>query len=133
MKTDFLADALTRVRNAQRAGHKSVRVPSSKVVDRVLAVLKEEGFIEYWELKSDARSRFPEVEVGLKYYSSGEPVIGSLRRFSSPSRRVYVRSNAVPVVARGLGIAVLSTPQGVLSDREARKRGIGGEVLALVS
>ena len=133
MITDLLADTLTRVRNAQRVGHKSVQVRASKLAGQVLAVLKSEGFIAYCDHKLDRENKFPVFEVGLKYYSSGDPAIGQLRRMSRPGRRVYAAVDKLPVVARGLGISVLSTSQGVLSDREARKRGIGGEVLALVS
>jgi small subunit ribosomal protein S8 len=133
MVTDLLADTLTRIRNAQRIGHKSVRVESSKVGAQVLAVLKEEGFITYCDRKLDHEGKWPMLEVGLKYYSSGEPMIGQLKRVSRSGRRVYAGVEQLPLVARGLGISIVSTSQGILSDREARKRKIGGEVLALVS
>ena len=132
MVTDTIADVLTRIRNAQRRGHRGVRVPSSKMAGRLLEVLKSEGFILGFEGRRDKADRFDEIEVTLKYYQSGEPGIRLLRRVSTPGRRVYSKSAKVPRVNSGLGISILSTPQGVMSDRRARKLGVGGEVLALV-
>lgn len=143
MVTDSVADLLTRVRNAQRSGRKVVLVPVHRIGTSVLEVLKREGFIETFILKkadADASSgkkgkganRFNQYEVHLKYYSTGEPLIRQLTRVSKPGRRLYVSSEELPRVMGGLGISVISTPQGVLSDREARKRKVGGEVLALV-
>ncbi len=133
MVTDSIADLLTRIRNAQRAGHKSVRISKSKVAVSVLEVLKQEGFISYVETKKDACGKFDELEVGLKYYASGEPCITELVRKSTAGQRNYVRTEKIPHVHSGLGIAILSTSDGVMSDREARKRKIGGELLAIVA
>jgi small subunit ribosomal protein S8 len=133
MKTDSIADLLTRVRNAQRAGHKSVRIAKSSLGARVLEVLKVEGFIDHVETKKDAEDKFEEFEVFLKYYSSGQPAINALRRVSKPGKRVYSSTEDIPHIEHGLGISIVSTSQGVMSDREARRRKIGGEVLAVVS
>lgn len=133
MKTDSVADALTRVRNAQRAGHKSVRVRKSELVGRVLEVLKTEGFIDHIDVKKDAENKFDEYEVFLKYYSTGQPAMNILRRVSRPGKRVYSGTTDLPHVEHGLGISIVSTSQGVMSDREARRRKIGGEVLAVIS
>jgi small subunit ribosomal protein S8 len=133
MKTDSIADVLTRIRNAQRAGHKTVRVLKSTLAERVLEVLKTEGFIDHTESKMDVDDKFEEVEVFLKYYSTGQPAINSLARVSRPGRRIYAATTDIPRVEQGLGISIVSTSQGVMSDREARRRKIGGEVLAVVS
>lgn len=133
MITDPIADMMTRIRNAQMARHATVRVPASKMNEAFLKVLSAEGFIEGIERRKDAEEKFDEFEVTLKYVNGGLPLLRSLRRVSKPSRRVYRQTDGIPKVSSGLGIAVLSTSQGVMSDREARKRGIGGEVLALVS
>lgn len=133
MKTDSIADLLTRVRNAQRAGHKSVRVAKSTLCAKVLEVLKVEGFIDHVETKMDADDKFEELEVFLKYYSSGQPAINMLRRISKPGKRVYAPTTEIPNIEHGLGISIVSTSQGVMSDREARRRKIGGEVLAVIS
>ena len=97
-----------------------------------MGVLKGEGYLSYCERKLDPSGKFPVLELGLKYYSNGEPVIGQLKRVSRPGRRVYAGVDELPKVARGLGTSVISTSQGVMSDREARRRKVGGEVLALV-
>lgn len=133
MRTDPIADVLTRIRNAQRAGHKSVRVKKSNMIVRVLDVLKSEGFIDHSETKLDAENKFEEIEVFLKYYSSGQPAINALQRVSKPGKRVYSRATEIPQVEHGLGFALVSTSEGVMSDREARRRKIGGEVLAVIS
>lgn len=133
MKTDPIADLLTRIRNAQRAGHKTVRAPMSSKNTRVLEVLKAEGFIDSFETKMDAADKFEEIEVYLKYYSTGQPAINGLRRVSKPGKRIYAGTSDIPRVEQGLGISIVSTSQGVMSDREARRRKIGGEVLAVIS
>ena len=133
MITDLLADTLTQLRNAQKAGHKSVKVRASKLAAEVMGVLKGEGYISYCDRKLDPAGKFPVLELGLKYYSNGEPVIGQLKRMSRPGRRIYAGVDKLPKVARGLGISVISTSLGVMSDREAHRRKVGGEVLALVS
>lgn len=132
MLTDTIADVLTRIRNAQRAGHRSVAVRPSRMAERVLAVLQKEGFIDGFEQKAEGSSGHPEINVFLKYFSSGRPMISKARRVSRPGRRIYASVEKLPRVDSGLGIAIVSTSQGVLSDREARHRKIGGEVLALV-
>lgn len=132
MSSDLIADSMTRIRNAQRAGHKSVSVRCSSLVEAFLEVLKGEGFVQSFERCKDGDSGFDRFEVSLKYYSSGEPVINVARRVSSSGRRVYKRVGDLPTIFNGLGMAVLSTSQGVISDREARKRKIGGEILAYI-
>ena len=132
MLTDLVADLLTRIRNAQRAGHKVVDVRSSKMTERVLAVLQKEGFIESYEAGSGESAVDASYRVFLKYYSSGRPMIGNAKRVSRPGKRVYSKNEKLPRVHSGLGIAIVSTSQGVMSDREALRRKIGGEVIAIV-
>lgn len=133
MITDPIADVLTRIRNAQRAGHKTVRIRFSKMAGRILEVLKAEGFIEFYEQKKDAKGKWDEYEAGLKYYENGQPGIKTARRFSTPGRRFYSHVADIPTVECGLGVAIMSTSKGVISDREARRQQVGGEVLALIS
>jgi small subunit ribosomal protein S8 len=132
MINDQISDLLTRIRNAQRAGHKTVGVIRSTGNKRFLEVLKKEGFIDTFEESFSERQGCDVFKVTLKYYSSGKPVIGRLVRVSKPGCRKYMSVEELPKVASGLGIAVLSTSRGVLSDREARRMRTGGEVLALV-
>jgi len=132
MVTDQTSDLLTRIRNAQRVGHKSVRVFFSKQVESVLKVLVSEGFVLGYEEKDSSKPGFKEYEVDLKYFETGEPMMGTAKSVSKPGRRIYLRHDRLPQVHRGLGIAIVSTSQGVMSDRQARNLGIGGEVLALV-
>lgn len=132
MSNDLIADTLTRIRNAQRIGQRSVHVRSSQTVQRVLEVLKTEGFISGYQTRKDEESKFDNLEVVLKYYSNGEPVIGLARRVSKSGRRVYSAVKKLPRVLNGLGISIVSTSQGMMSDREAKKRKIGGEVVALI-
>lgn len=133
MVTDSIADLLTRIRNAQRAGHKMVSVSSSKMATRILDVLKEEGFIASYKVGKKEGAKFEAIDVHLKYFSSGAPVIGSAKRISTSGKRMYSASDDLPKIHSGLGISIVSTSQGVMSDREARKRKIGGEVLAQIS
>ena len=133
MTTDTIADLLTRIRNAHQGGHRSVTVPVSKASKNVLTVLKQEGFIQDFHVKKEAFGSFDGLDVVLKYYRTGEPAISKARRASTPGRRLYRQSGNIPKIENGLGIAIISTSQGVMSDREARKRKIGGEVLALIS
>ena len=134
MTTDTIADLLTRIRNAQQAKHKTVLVPVSKMTSNILALLKQEGYIQSFErvAGSEATGGFEREKVFLKYSQHGFPVISELKRVSRPGRRSYSRSGDIPTVRQGLGVALVSTSQGVMTDREARKRGIGGEVLATV-
>ena len=133
MVTDLIADLLTRIRNAQRAGHKSVKVRSSNVCRSVLDVLVKEGFVEGYQACENVRGQVAHAEVFLKYYRPYEPLISEAKRVSKSGRRSYVGADEIPTVARGLGICIVSTSQGVMSDREARKRKIGGELVAMIS
>jgi len=130
MKTDSVADLLTRVRNAQRAGHASVTVPHFNFGERILALLKKEGFIDSVDVM-EATPR-NECVVGLKYYGSGRPAMSLIKRVSKPGRRVYTELDKLPKVMCGLGVVVVSTSQGLMTDREARRKKIGGEVVAVV-
>jgi small subunit ribosomal protein S8 len=130
MITDPISDMLTRIRNAQGAEKLSVAIPASTMKQAILKVMQQEGYIErYTEQQVDSKAV---LEVFLKYYA-GRPVIGSLRRVSRPGRRVYKGKDEIVPVAGGLGIAIVSTSRGVMSDNDARKAGIGGEVLCIVS
>lgn len=133
MVLDTIADVLTRVRNAQLAGHKVVKIPSSKTAKSLLNVLKSEGFIDTFDVAKVEGKAFEQLSVFLKYYENGTPMISTARRMSTSGQRQYRGVDDIPRVASGLGISIISTSQGVMSDREARKRKIGGEVLALVS
>jgi small subunit ribosomal protein S8 len=127
---DPLGDLLTRIRNAQRRGRTTVTSPSSKLRAHVLEVLQREGYIRgFSEIEKDGRR---ELDIELKYYD-GAPVISEIRRISKPGRRVYSAVRDIPLVRNGLGISVLSTPKGVMSDNEARTQNVGGEILCRVS
>lgn len=128
--TDPVGDMLTRIRNGQRAGKQSVRAPASRMRERVLEVLKREGYIRDFNREEENAGK-PELEIALKYYE-GAPVIQRIQRVSTPGRRVYSSIKDLPRVANGLGISILSTPKGVLSDTEARTENVGGEVLCQV-
>lgn len=133
MMTDPIADLLTRIRNAQMRRHRAVSVLCSSAAERVLTVLKEEGFIAGFEKRVSQESVCGHFEVVLKYLPSGRPGISSSTRVSKPGRRIYVKAQKLPKVHCGLGMAIVSTSQGVFSDREARRRGVGGELLAYIS
>ena len=127
---DPIGDMLTRIRNAHLRGKSTVKTPASKLRGWVLDVLANEGFIRGYEgATSDAGH--PELEISLKYFD-GEPVIKELKRVSKPGRRVYSASSDIPTVRQGLGISIVSTPQGVMSDAQARAANVGGEVLCTV-
>ena len=128
--TDPVADVLTRIRNANSAKHDFVEVPASKLNLEIVRILQGEGFIRNYEGLKDRK--FPTVKVELKYGPKQEKVISNLKRVSKPGLRVYAKRDKVPRVLRGLGIAIISTSKGVMTDREARKMGIGGEVLCYV-
>ena len=125
---DPIADLLTRIRNAQLAGHESVDVPYSKLKTEVVRVLQEEGYIEGFSISEEIKSQ---INVSLKY-ADGEPVIERIKRVSRPGLRIYKDSKSVPVVNGGLGVSIVSTNKGVMTDRSARKEGVGGEVLCTV-
>ncbi len=128
--SDPIADMLTRIRNAQMVEKAVVLVPSSKVKVAIAQVLKDEGYIDGFAIKSDdGRSQ---LEIALKYYA-GKPVIERIERVSRPGLRVYKGHGSIPQVMNGLGVAIVTTPQGVMTDRKARATGIGGEVLCYVA
>ena len=127
--TDPIADFLTRIRNATKAGHASVKIPRSKIKSELAKVLKNEGFIEGWV---DVEEGFGSIELFLRYDGNKLGIIRGVQRVSKPSRRVYVAKDSVPRVRNGLGVAILTTPKGVLSDKQARKAGVGGEVICYV-
>jgi small subunit ribosomal protein S8 len=128
--TDPLGDMLTRIRNAQMRGKSRVMTPASRLRRHVLDVLQTEGFIRgYAEVTQEGNH--PQFEIELKYFE-GAPVISEIKRVSKPGRRVYSKVSELPSVRNGLGISILSTPQGVMSDAEARQRNVGGEILCQV-
>ncbi len=127
---DPISDMLTRIRNAQQAEKVSVSMPSSKLKTAIAKVLKDEGYIEDFAVRGESSK--PELEVQLKYYA-GHPVIEKIERVSRPGLRIYKPSRDIPRVMNGLGVAIVSTPQGVMTDRKARGMGIGGEVLCIVA
>jgi small subunit ribosomal protein S8 len=130
MVTDPVADMLTRIRNGSLAEHEKVDIPSSKLRVRLAEILKEEGFIKNFRLIEDKRQGV--LRVYLKYGPGQERVISGLRRVSKPGKRLYVGADRIPSVLGGMGVAILSTPQGVLTDRESRRAKVGGEVLCYV-
>lgn len=130
MMTDPIADMLTRIRNGLQAKHDAVRIPSSGVKKEIARILKEEGFVG--DVKTGVGDREHDIEVTLKYSDAREPVIRRIERVSKPGRRVYCGKDDVPVVLNGLGIAIVSTSQGLLTDRRCRELGVGGEVICQV-
>lgn len=127
---DPIADMLTRIRNAQMVNKPRVLVPASKLKSAIAKVLKDEGYIEDFVVQENGGK--PQLEIGLKYYA-GRPVIEKIDRVSRPGLRIYRGSEAIPKVMNGLGVAIVSTSQGVMTDRKARAAGIGGEVLCIVA
>jgi len=128
--SDPIADLLTRIRNAQMVNKASVRVPSSKVKAAIAQVLQDEGYIDGFEVKNEDGK--PVLEIALKYYA-GRPVIERIERVSRPGLRVYKGSKTLPQVMNGLGVAIVTTPKGVMTDRKARAAGGGGELLCYVA
>lgn len=128
--TDPIADLLTRIRNANSVRHESLEIPSSNVKKEIVNILKNEGFIRETEVIEDSKQGV--IRVFLKYGSNNERVISGLKRISKPGLRVYAKSNDIPRVLGGLGVAVISTSKGVMTDKEARKQQVGGEVLAYI-
>jgi len=128
--TDPIADMLTRIRNAQMVGHVDVSMPCSKLKVSIAQVLKDEGYIEDFAVRDEGIKKV--LRIGLRYYA-GRPVIERLERVSKPGLRVYKGRDDIPRVMNGLGVAILSTSQGVMTDRKARATGVGGEVLCIVA
>ena len=132
--SDPIADMLIRIRNAQMVGHTEVAMPASKLKASIAQVLKDEGYIEDFAIreKGDDVSAKKELHIGLKYYA-GRPVIERLERVSKPGLRVYKDRDSLPQVMNGLGVAIVSTSRGVMTDRKARATGVGGEVICIVA
>lgn len=128
--TDPIADFLTRIRNANSVGHKTVTAPSSNAKVAIAEILKKEGFIKNYEIKEDNKQN--EITIFLKYGRNQEKVITGIKRISKPGLRIYAKSEDIPKVLNGLGIAIISTSNGVVTDKEARQQGVGGEVLAYI-
>mgnify|MGYP000947188175 CR=1 FL=1 len=128
--SDPIADMLTRIRNAQMVEKAVVAMPASKLKVAIAQVLKDEGYIDGFVVRNDAGRS--ELEIGLKYYA-GRPVIERIERVSRPGLRVYKGRDAIPQVMNGLGVAIVTTPKGVMTDRKARQSGVGGEVLCYVA
>ena len=128
--TDPIADMITRFRNAQLRGLSTVNIPSSKFRARILDVLKSEGFISDYKLLPDKKNK-GSLLVDLKY-TNGSPVITEIRRVSKPGRRIYTRADSIPKIKSGLGIAIMSTSMGIMSDNDARSKNVGGEIICRV-
>ncbi len=128
--TDPIADMLTRIRNANSALHEKVEMPASRMKAAVLEILKEEGFVKGYEVTENGKHAT--LTVTLKYGSNKEKVITGIKRISKPGLRVYAKKEELPRVLGGLGIAIISTSKGVMSDKKARREGLGGEVIAYV-
>ena len=130
MITDPIADMLTRIRNALLARHRQVLIPRSKMKVAIARLLKEEGFIQHYDITRDRPQ--PMLRIILKYDKNRKPVLSGLRRVSKPGRRVYSQYREIPWVLSGLGVAILTTPKGIMTDRQARRARIGGEILCYV-
>jgi small subunit ribosomal protein S8 len=128
--SDPVSDMLTRIRNAQMVGHTEVVMPASRLKAAIAQVLKDEGYIEDFALRDHGVKK--ELHIGLKYYA-GRPVIERLERVSKPGLRVYKGREDIPRIMNGLGVAILSTSRGVMTDRKARADGVGGEILCIVA
>lgn len=128
--TDPIADMLSRVRNASHAQHESVKMPSSKIKANIAEILKQEGYIADYKVEDAKVGK--QLTLDLKYGPTREAAIAGLRRVSKPGLRVYAKSNDLPQVLGGLGVAIISTSHGLLTDRQAQEKGVGGEVLAYV-
>ena len=128
--TDPIADLLTRIRNASTAKHPSVEIPASNMKKAICQILVDEGYIKGMQVKNDTVQGT--IVVTLKYQANGEPVIAGLRRVSKPGLRLYAGADELPKVLRGLGIVIVSTSKGVMTDKKARQAHVGGEVLAFV-
>lgn len=128
--TDPIADMLTRIRNAAKATHSDVVVPASKIKENIARILVEEGYVEDYELVQD--NSHAALRIRLRYSEDREPAIAGIRRISKPGRRVYRGATELPRVLGGLGVAIVSTSQGLMTDKQARRSRVGGEVLAYI-
>ena len=126
--SDPIGDMLARIKNAQVRNHSKVSLPSSKFKSKIADVLKAEGYIIDYKINDDKK---PSIEINLKY-NSGNPVINTIERISKPGRRIFSSASSLPKINNGLGIAIVSTPQGVMSDVDARKKKLGGEIICKV-
>ena len=127
--SDPIGDMLSRLRNSQKRNHKKIELPSSKFKTKIAEILKSEGYIIDYEIKSENKKN--NLHISLKY-NSGNPVISSIERISKPGRRIFSRADSLPKVNNGLGIAIISAPKGVMTDIDARKQKVGGEVICKV-
>ena len=127
---DPIGDMLTRIRNAQMRSLSSVKIPASKVRAKILEVLKKEGYISDYKLLSDEKEK-NSLSVDLKY-DNGNPVIKEIKRVSKPGRRIYAKADSIPAIQNGLGVAIVSTSKGIMSDNEARNQNIGGEIICRI-
>lgn len=130
MNTDVIADMLTRIRNALQARHPKVDVPASRLKTEIARVLKEEGYILNYKVAEEGARKT--IKIYLKYHANNQPVISRLERVSRPGRRVYLATDQIKPVLGGLGISIMTTPKGVMTGRQARRLGVGGEVLCVV-
>ncbi len=128
--TDPIADMLTRIRNANTVGHETVEIPASKMKKAIAEILKEEGYITDFDVIEDDKQGM--IKVTMKYGANKERVISGIKKISKPGLKVYAKAGEVPKVLGGLGIAIVSTSKGIVSDKEARKLGVGGEVICYV-
>ena len=126
--SDPIGDMLARIKNAQVRNHRTVSLPSSKFKSKIVDVLKSEGYIIDYKINDDKK---PSIEINLKY-NSGNPVINTIERISKPGRRIFSSASSLPKINNGLGIAIVSTPQGVMTDVDARKKKLGGEIICKV-
>ena len=130
--TDPIADMLTRLRNANSAYHEDVAMPSSKIKQGIAQILKEQGYVKDWRVETNADKPGETLLIDLKFGPTRERSIAGIRRISKPGLRVYAKSTSMPRVLGGLGVAIISTSSGLLTDKQAAKKGVGGEVLAYV-
>ena len=128
--TDPIGDMFSRIRNGQMRSLNSIAIPSSNFRKNILSILKSEGYIKDFFIEKNEKNKVS-LKINLKYYE-GDPVIKEIKRISKPGRRVYSRANSIPKVMNGLGLAIISTPKGVMSDTEARKNNVGGEIICRV-
>ena len=128
--TDPIGDMFSRIRNGQMRSLNSINIPSSNFRQNILKILKNEGYINDYFIDKSEKNKI-NLKINLKYYD-GDPVIKEIKRISKPGRRVYSRANSIPKVMNGLGLAIISTPKGVMSDSEARKNNVGGEIICRV-